>query len=143
LDLKDMPHALDDLYSQITMRCLTYLLYILSANSDVIDGSTDTYKPKKKKESILDTYTEIQQFNVGYRLSSSLKQYKLQIKTESCMDSKKKIPHTRRGHWHHYWIGPRNSDHRDLIVHWIPPIAVNSNWALENPVSEITPVNGS
>lgn len=128
-----------DVYIKIVMRCLTYLLYILSANSDIINGSINSYRPKKKKESILDTVSEVQQFNVGYRIGSMLKQYRLSIKLESTeINGGKKIPHIRRGHWHHYWVGPRNSDNRELIVHWIPPITVNSNWD-ESPNANITP----
>lgn len=38
-------------------------------------------------------------------------------------------PHVRRAHWQHYWVGPRkgrdDGRHGDeLIVKWIPPIAV-------------------
>lgn len=117
-----------DVYRKITMRCITYLLYILSAKSDIVNGNDDTYKPKKKKESIIDTIPEVQQFNVGYRVGAVLKNYKLGVRSESYGDGKKKVPHTRRGHWHHYWTGPRNSENRELIVHWIPPIAINSNW---------------
>lgn len=126
-------------YTKLTMRCLTLLLYILAANSDITDGSINTYKPKKKNKSIIDAFSEIQQFNVGYRVGAALKQHGMQHNLQSYGNNgKKKIPHTRRGHWHHYWVGPRNSDHRELIVHWIPPIAVNSNWIDENPVGEVT-----
>lgn len=129
----------DNNYKKITMRCLTYLMYILTSNADIVDGSVNTYKPKKKKISISDIISEIQTFDVGYRIGAALKRYVQQSESASIGSGKKKIPHTRRGHWHHYWTGPRNSDNRKLIVHWIPPIAVNSNWELENPIAEITP----
>lgn len=128
-------------YKKIIMRCLTYLMYILSTNSDIIDGSNETYKPKKKKESIIDAISEVQQFNVGYRIGAALKHHRLHTNIESTEYNKKKVPHTRRGHWHHYWTGPRNSNKRELIVHWIPPIAINSNWEIENPIVEITPIH--
>lgn len=34
-------------------------------------------------------------------------------------------PHWRRGHWHHYWTGPRSQPtERKIILHWLPPIPV-------------------
>jgi hypothetical protein len=32
-------------------------------------------------------------------------------------------PHVRRGHYHHFWTGPRDGE-RKLICHWIPPTLV-------------------
>ena len=32
-------------------------------------------------------------------------------------------PHIRRGHWHHYWIGPRTGE-RKLILKWLHPLIV-------------------
>ena len=37
----------------------------------------------------------------------------------------KKMPHVRRAHWHHYWIGTGDSKRRTLK--WLPPIYVNSD----------------
>jgi hypothetical protein len=34
--------------------------------------------------------------------------------------------HVRRAHWHAFWTGPKAStEERKLILHWLPPIAVN------------------
>lgn len=32
--------------------------------------------------------------------------------------------HIRRGHWHHYWTGPRGSK-QTYVLHWLPPIIVS------------------
>ena len=32
---------------------------------------------------------------------------------------------SRRGHWHHYWVGPRDGD-RELILKWVAPMFINS-----------------
>lgn len=37
-------------------------------------------------------------------------------------------PHIRRGHWHHFWRGPRQGE-RELVVKWLPPVAVNARSA--------------
>ena len=38
---------------------------------------------------------------------------------------KSKAPHSRRGHWHHYWVGKKDSGERRLILKWIAPTFVN------------------
>lgn len=35
-------------------------------------------------------------------------------------------PHVRRGHFHSYWIGPKQNPN-DLVIKWIPPIYVNAH----------------
>lgn len=32
--------------------------------------------------------------------------------------------HARRGHWHHYWVGPLKGE-RKLILRWVAPLIVN------------------
>lgn len=44
------------------------------------------------------------------------------------------VPHVRRAHWAHCWTGPRKGrkDSRygdELVVRWIPPVAVNGDGA--------------
>lgn len=37
----------------------------------------------------------------------------------------KKAAHIRRGHWHHYWKGPRSEPEKRVpILHWLPPTAI-------------------
>lgn len=33
--------------------------------------------------------------------------------------------HVRRAHWNHYWHGPRDSKHRELVAQWLPAQFVN------------------
>lgn len=44
-----------------------------------------------------------------------------------------KKSHIRRGHWHHYWVGKRDSNERKLIVKFLMPVIVNGD-----EVSDIT-----
>ena len=37
----------------------------------------------------------------------------------------KKRPHSRRGHWHHYWAGPQ--DDRRLILKWTAPTYIHAD----------------
>ena len=48
-------------------------------------------------------------------------------------------PHTRRGHWHHYWTGKRGTDERKLILKWTFETAIHRD-QLENAKANITKV---
>ena len=43
-----------------------------------------------------------------------------------------KSPHSRRGHWHHFWTGAKNSDDRKLILKWIAPTFINKNLSTDS-----------
>ncbi len=32
--------------------------------------------------------------------------------------------HLRKAHWHGYWTGPKGTDQRKFIYHWLPPVVV-------------------
>lgn len=32
--------------------------------------------------------------------------------------------HIRRAHWHHFWVGKKDSNERKLVLRWMPPISV-------------------
>ena len=46
-----------------------------------------------------------------------------------------KRPHARRGHWHHYWHGPRNA--RQLILKWTAPTFLHPEAGREENVVAI------
>ena len=46
-----------------------------------------------------------------------------------------KRPHARRGHWHHYWAGPRNA--RQLILKWTAQTFVHPEAGREDNVVAI------
>lgn len=53
-----------------------------------------------------------------------------------------KAAHIRRGHWHHYWTGPRSDkESRIPILHWLPPMAVGitKNNAENTTIRPVTP----
>lgn len=43
-------------------------------------------------------------------------------------------PHSRRGHWHHYWTGPRNDQNkRKLILRWTAPMFIHADGKDDKP----------
>lgn len=109
------------------------LLYLCADNAEVQESEVtkSTYKPRKE---IKNKFSEIRQWECGYRYGASIRKKKVNHKksernqdeqTEFHMKIKRALPaHTRRAHWHHYWIGPRSGE-RKLILHWIAPVFVS------------------
>lgn len=83
----------------------------------------------------------------GYRYGASIRKKKVNYEksernqdeqTEFCIKIKRSLPsHTRRAHWHHYWIGPKSGE-RKLILHWIAPVFVSGT---ESGVAVVHKVN--
>ncbi len=69
-------------------------------------------------------------WNVGVRIGAAIRKHeneKIQG-TASPSDSSGHNgprPHVRRAHWHSFWTGPKDSNDRNLIIRWLPPIPVN------------------
>ena len=73
-------------------------------------------------------------WEVGERLGSAIRAWKTETVAQSSEDplgsvktSTQKRPHLRRAHFHSFWIGPRKSDKREKILHWIPPTFINDS----------------
>lgn len=106
-------------------KALELVLYICSQNADVIASPKQaTYKPKRGK--IEDRYAEVKTWDVGVRLAPK-------IRLSRSLESKKSVgehkthasprAHMRRGHWHHYWTGPKGGE-RKLILKWTAPMLI-------------------
>lgn len=67
----------------------------------------------------------------GARIGRAIGEARRAYSGNSTHDTGRSVaPHMRRAHWQHFWVGPRkgreDGKHGDeLVVRWIPPIAVN------------------
>jgi hypothetical protein len=67
--------------------------------------------------------------HVGYRLGSAIRAQRIRA-LGSRADGQTRAsvtPHVRRGHWHRFWIGPKNTPERRTMVRWVPPLFINAN----------------
>lgn len=100
---------------------LNLLYYLVSENAE----HEVVYKPtglsKKPKVSLAEVH------EVGRRIGAELCAAKAVYIRDSAPGKigRTIAAHMRRGHFHHYWTGPKDGE-RTLIVHWLPPIAVNA-----------------
>lgn len=120
-------------WTEFCFYMLNALLYLCADNAEIQESSVtkNTYHPSGR---IKNRFSEIRQWECGYRYGSEIRSQKKQKKSsDNCKGQtselnicvKRSLPaHTRRAHWHHYWTGPRNGE-RKLILHWIPPVYVS------------------
>lgn len=124
---------------------LQLVLYICAENKEVEEDAEQKriYKKPQNSQYIKDKYREVQKFTCGKEIGNivrkvfSQKKSKLKSQnTENILETasennrtyKKgtmKSPHSRRGHWHHFWTGKRDSSERKLILKWLPPTFIN------------------
>lgn len=107
--------------TKTTAQALNHLLYLIADNAEV----ETIHKPSGKSRKPKVSQAEIHE--VGRRMGADLRAARVRYETGGCTSGtgKQKAPHIRRGHYHHYWTGPRGGE-RTLIVHWLSPIAVNA-----------------
>ena len=108
-------------------------LYLCADNAEIKESpvTKNTYHPGKQ---VKNKFSEVRQWECGYRYGSSIRAQKKQKGTPFRRNDqissltvrvKRLLPaHTRRAHWHHYWVGPKTGE-RKLILHWIPSVYVS------------------
>lgn len=106
-------------------KALELTLYICAQNADITASPKQaTYRPKNGK--IMDRYAEVRTWDVGVRIGAKVRlaHGNSRSSRESSHGSHASPrTHMRRGHWHHYWTGPRDGD-RKLILKWTAPMLI-------------------
>lgn len=108
---------------------LQLILYILANNAD-IEPNSEQALITKRSATIKDKYSEIRKWNVGERIGNAIRKSRLVPKDEAKDISEPTThasprAHMRRGHWHHFWTGPRSApEERKLILRWVAPTAI-------------------
>lgn len=116
----------------ILKKSLQLILYILASNAEIVPDQEQKTITKRSPLVIRDQYREIRKWDVGFYTGAAIRRLR-----ESGTDSDNAVktgglhasprPHLRRGHWHHFWTGPKNEPmQRKLILKWVSPVAIGS-----------------
>lgn len=120
-----------DTMDQMVKGVINAVLYLCADNKEVTvkkvktDQTVKSGPAKNKKKTVKSTSNE-----VGYRIGSVIRKTKTiyvheeeqETSSESSVKHKKKTPHIRRAHLHHYWTGSKkNPEERKLINVFLPP----------------------
>lgn len=138
------PHTVNEATSDMDLRyilvALQFVLYIVSENADIHDVSHQKVaRHRKNTHRVLDKASAVKEKSVGVRIGNAIR--KAKSSSHSSLQDKTgltKRPHSRRGHWHHYWVGPKNGE-RSLILKWIAPTVIHED-AFHNDTVVVFPV---
>ena len=118
--------------SAAMLRAIQLLLYLVSQDAD-IQPPPRKPRQKKSKSKSAPKKRDATEITVGVRVGAAFRAARRAESaggTDSTDRAKPsgtgtpRAPHMRRGHWHHFWTGPK-SGQRSLIVRWVAPIAVH------------------
>lgn len=113
-------------YTIIISRALQLILYVCAQNAEIHETPLRT--PRSSR--IVDHGKEIRRWDVGLRIGRIIRASKGPAITQGervAIAGTGKRPHPRRGHWHHYWTGPRSEpSRRELVLRWVAPTFIGS-----------------
>lgn len=120
------------------------VLYVCSQNCEREEDPEQKKilrQPKNKKD-IKDKYREVQKWIYGkptgdiIRKMKSSSSVRYVFNEENRGTGTSKVPHSRRGHWHSYWIGKYGTAERKLVLRWLAPMFIH-----KDGISEVVTTN--
>lgn len=120
------------------LSALQLVLYLAAENSEVSEELGAAFSPAQtgpggKVVSLGDWDREVKTYRVGGRVGAAIRRAKREEPDREAADGGRRRPHSRRGHWHHYWTGPRNGE-RTLILKWTAPTFIHAEGGEERNV---------
>lgn len=108
-------------------QALQLVLYLCSVGADVEENPVQ--KKITRRSSVLhDKYREVRKWDVGVRYGNAIRAYAAKEGKSHKGSHSRKRPHWRKGHFQHYWTGPKSKpEERQLVLTWIQPVLVNEN----------------
>ena len=110
------------------------VLYILAQNAEIAPDEEQVTVTKRGK-TIKDKYSEIRKWDVGERIGAAIRQQKMKVSEDDSENTTHNSPrpHMRRGHWHHFWTGPKNEpENRLLVLRWLSPMVIAADLEIED-----------
>lgn len=103
-------------------------LYLQAQNADIQNAPPEPKKKKTKRGSGIKRQQKPSKIiYVGYRVGKLLRASADPDDAKKSETGSAKRPHARRGHWHHYWTGPKDKpQERKLILRWVAPTMIHA-----------------
>ena len=117
--------------TEIVLKALQIVLYIISINSDVEENPEQKIIYRQHSGIPKDKFREIKKLDVGVNVGRTIRKNNSEkiIYYGESKNTQHKRSHVRRGHWHHYWTG--TADAKKLVLKWTAPMTINSSDADE------------
>lgn len=134
--------------ARIILSALQLYLYLVSIGAEIEEAPNNPAPrhsgnpQKKRKKAQAYKAGDVKVFDVGIRIGAAIRKTRRPLASASTSGENAgsaKRPHVRRGHWHHYWSGPKDGE-RELILKWTAPTAIHPEQGRDEIV--IFPVKG-
>lgn len=132
LETDEVAKKLTAFRQKVVEPLMSLYLYLCSKSPDLIGEGVDNFeRPRPVKTKRGPRYFGPEQprtWQVGVRIGAAIRKARLQPKLDTTADAGSHASprgHVRCAHWHHYWVGPRNSSDRKAELRWIHPTLVN------------------
>lgn len=117
--------------SRIILKAIQLILYLVADNAEIEDEPAPVRVADSKKKNpriVQDKASEVKAKSVGIRIGNAIRreQFRASAGAKVPATGNTKRPHMRRGHWHHYWTGPKNGD-RILKLKWTAPTMIHAD----------------
>lgn len=124
---------MQDIFSKL----IHLILYLCANNKEITEDpkqKTITKIPTERKY-IKDKFREIRMWNCGVTTGSIIRKINNNKKVYQSVNTNKnssiavgtpKRPHSRKGHWRHFWIGKRDTEERKLVLKWVAPMFIHA-----------------
>ena len=117
--------------ARVILSAIQLILYIVSENAEIdpvplpmVRDKTDG-KVTTLRKSLEDKASQVREMSVGVRVGAALRKAKRAASSgKSAGAGGKKRSHTRWGHWHNYWTGPKEGE-RTLLLKWTAPTIIH------------------
>lgn len=133
LGLGDISDQSEEVHESISVM-LQFVLYLCSQNKEVIEDPVQKKVTKQPKDFkfIKDKYREVQKWNCGTNTGNAIREYRrnptryeYEKDPERIGTGTPKRPHSRRGHWHSFWVGKKGTSERKTVLKWVAPTFVH------------------
>lgn len=135
---------------EYTSKMIQLVLYVCASNKEILEDEKQKkiLRQPKNHTSIKDKYREVQKWNCGTETGTIIRKMKSSNKNKKynyisigyTEKGSPKRPHSRKGHWHHFWTGAKNSNNRKLELRWLSPTFIN---AKINDIPQINLIEGN
>lgn len=135
---------------EYTSKMIQLVLYICASNKEILEDEKQKkiLRQPKNHTSIKDKCREVQKWNCGtetgtiirkVKSSNTNKKYNYIFSGYTGKGSPKRL-HSRKGCWHHFGTGLKNSDDRKIELRWLSPTFINGKI---NDIPQINLIEGN
>ncbi|MGM9680365.1 MAG: AcrVA2 family anti-CRISPR protein [Eubacteriales bacterium] len=129
---------------QFVPAAIQLILYLCAENAEIAENPEQKQITRRTPQ-IKDQFREIRSWDVGQRYGVRIRKFRSSRRGSSDKGPgtgthASPSPHMRRAHWHHFWVGKRDSDERQLVLRWLPPIFVAGDDDAEDTIPTVNKI---